>query len=468
MKIKKAIRAVFIFSIAVLAINCETEKLAFDEQADQTKTILSAKTWFEEYESSGKNYELVQNLNYDWQEAKLTKSEDGTPTIIVPVLELKKEERELWEQKLYIYKLDNDKYKALVFEAYSNKNVKRESQSVDRGDFTGYMTVWDLKTGPVRAAKFVNNRLVEEGVAEFSIKRSMTAKAPPDPPCVYADFGDGGCGGLGNGDGPAIPLRSVVVTGPSKGTPVIYTPRFTPPTGGGTTPGSYTSPGGGNSGGGTPPPPAANPCEKIKVLMADPNFIAKLEELKKKTKKKHESGYSQSKNGSFTELTIAPSSGSTDALRINTTADMIGYIHTHLDEYETGQVNMEGDLLTRKPIKMFSPADVGVFLKLVKNAQANNIPIDSVYGVMVSSDGNYQLRFTGDPTQINTNFDWDAETLNKDYVTYMKKGNKEIYFLSFLKDKGYINGIELYKINKDKTSTKKVLDANKKVVNVNC
>jgi hypothetical protein len=268
MKIKNAIKAVFIFSIAMLTVNCETEKLAMDESAHQTKTILSAKKWFKEYESNGKNYELVQNLNYDWAEANFTKSEDGTPTIIVPVLELKKDEREFWEQKLYIYKLDDNKFKALVFEAYSNKNVKPESQVVDGGDFTGYMTVWDLKTGPVRAAKFENNHLVEEGVAEFSIDRNKTGKAPPAPPCVYADFGDGGCGGLGDGDGPAIPLRPVIVTGPSTGTPVIYNPRppIPTPTGGGTTPGGYTNPGGGSSNGGTPPPAATNPCNQLKAL----------------------------------------------------------------------------------------------------------------------------------------------------------------------------------------------------------
>ena len=124
-------------------------------------------------------------------------------------------------------------------------------------------------------------------------------------------------------------------------------------------------------------------------------------------------------------------------------------------------------LLLRKPILIFSPADVGVFLKPVKNAQANNIPIDSVYGVMISSDGNYQLRFTGDPTQININFDWESDTLLEEYKTYFLRGNKEVNFLTFLNKKSHIKGIELYKINKDKTSTKKTLD-NKKVVNINC
>ena len=85
---------------------------------------------------------------------------------------------------------------------------------------------------------------------------------------------------------------------------------------------------------------------------------------------------------------------------------------------------------------------------------------------MVSSNGTYQLRFTGDATKINVNYNWDS--LTKDYLTYLEKGNKEANFLSFIEDKSYIQGIELYKINKDKTSSKKTLDSNKKIVNINC
>ncbi|MDX6188882.1 hypothetical protein SGQ83_05940 [Flavobacterium sp. Fl-318] len=273
MKIKNAIKAAFIFSIAMLTVNCETEKLAMDEQAHQTKTILAAKTWFKEYESNGKNFELVQNLQYDWAGASLIKSEDGTPTIVVPIIELKKDEREFWEQKLYIYNTDKDKYSALLFEAYSNQNIKPESQSVDGGDFTGYMTVWDFKKGAVRAAKFVNNLVVEDGVATFSINRNMTGKAPPDAPCNFVDFGDGYCqSGTGDGIGnDPFPLRPVIITGPKHdpktdpSAPVVYTPR-PPVTPGGTTPGGYTSPGGSGGGGGGTANPAANPCDKMKAL----------------------------------------------------------------------------------------------------------------------------------------------------------------------------------------------------------
>ena len=86
---------------------------------------------------------------------------------------------------------------------------------------------------------------------------------------------------------------------------------------------------------------------------------------------------------------------------------------------------------------------------------------------MVSSSGTYQLRFTGDPKLINHKFDWDS--LEKEYKTYFKDNrNPEKAFLKFLKEKGNIEGIELYKINKDKTATQKLLDPNGNVVNSNC
>lgn len=256
-KIKKIIVLSFVLIISIVFTRCQKDDDLSNPESNQ---ISLAKNWFKEYESSSDNYALLQNLNYDWNEANITKSEDGTETIIVPVIELKKDEREIWSQKLYIYKLEAGKYKALVFETYSNRNVELKSQTIEGGNFTGYMTVWDLKEGFVRAAKFVNNHVVEEGIAEFSNNKNMTGKAPADPPCIYADFGDGGCGGLSGGDSTGIALRPVIIIGsntgiqlapviiiaPSKGTPVIYNPRG--PVIGGTTPGGFTSPTGGGSG----------------------------------------------------------------------------------------------------------------------------------------------------------------------------------------------------------------------------
>lgn len=246
--LKKTARIVLI-SFALILWSCENDSSSSGTQIPQDTSIQSAKKWFDAYEDKGKNIVLMQNLDYNWNDAQLTKSEDGTETIIVPINELKKDQGDLWEQKLYIYKSDEGRYSSLLFEAYSNKNIKPESQSVDGGDFTGYITVWDLKKGFVRGAKFLNNQVVEEGVAEFGIDRNKTNRAPETGECIFSDLDDG-CHNDG-GDGAAIPLREVIVKGPSKGTPVIYTPRG--PVIGGTTPGGYTSPtggGGASSGGG--------------------------------------------------------------------------------------------------------------------------------------------------------------------------------------------------------------------------
>ncbi|MRX68637.1 hypothetical protein SAMN06265349_101343 [Flavobacterium resistens] len=217
---------------------------------------------------------MIDNLKYNWDEAKITNSQDGTETTIVPIVEKKKDNREFWEQRLYIYKTGEKDYKALVYEIVTNKYVPLKKHSIDGGDFTGFISVWDLKTGFVRAARFENNQVIETGVVEIIdyTTRNSTNKAPIEAPCIYADFGDGGCGGKSNGgtettfNGGA--LREVPVSAPSKGSPVEYYGPRSPVIGGGDA-GGYTSPGGGgaSSGGGTAPNPiiqdasfSKNPC----------------------------------------------------------------------------------------------------------------------------------------------------------------------------------------------------------------
>ncbi|WP_409415475.1 hypothetical protein [Flavobacterium sp. PS2] len=242
----------------LIVFGCETEQLVTDEQTPQTKSIQSAKTWFDKYESNGINYELFQNLEYNWNEAKKVKSEDGTETIIVPIVELKEDREEIWSQKLYLYKLGTGDYKVLLFEIYPDKDVPSDSQTIEGGDFNGYMAAWDLKMGFVRASRFKNNQVIENGiVAVISIDKMATSKAPAISPCVD-DMCQEGPGGLGDGKAPPprppVQLRPVVVTGPSTGAPVVYTPRTPATGGGGTSPGGFTSPGGGSSGGGVTAP----------------------------------------------------------------------------------------------------------------------------------------------------------------------------------------------------------------------
>ncbi|QOG01894.1 hypothetical protein [Flavobacterium sp. MDT1-60] len=239
----------------LLSTNCTNDENLERQGGNSNAKLKETQKWFNKYKSEGKNYFLLDSLQYNWDEAKITNSEDGTETTIVPIIESKKDDREFWEQRLYIYKTGKEDYKALVYEIATNKYVPLSSHSIDGGNFTGFISVWDLKTGFVRAARFENNQVIETGVVEVIdyTKRNSTNKAPIEAPCVYADFGDGGCGGKSGGDNsapnlPGTVLREVPVNAPSKGNPVEYYGPRGPVIGGGDT-GGYTSPGGGASSG---------------------------------------------------------------------------------------------------------------------------------------------------------------------------------------------------------------------------
>jgi hypothetical protein len=106
-------------------------------------------------------------MQYDWNQASVTRSEDGTETIIIPVTELKKDVEEIWEQKLYIYNLGNDSYEASLVEIYPDKKAQPDSHSIEGTNFTGIISIWDLKAGFVKSARFKDNHAVEEGIVEF-------------------------------------------------------------------------------------------------------------------------------------------------------------------------------------------------------------------------------------------------------------------------------------------------------------
>ncbi|MEO8532318.1 MAG: hypothetical protein ABI441_01140 [Flavobacterium sp.] len=223
--------------------------------------------------------------------------------------------------------------------------------------------------------------------------------------------------------------------------------------------------GGGGSGGETPPVDEENPCDKMKAQMINANFLAKQEELEKKTNLKVETGYMQSKNGPFTPLTGTSSTDNADKISFLPDANTVGYMHTHVDPYDKEKPN--GETESVEPIKMFSPADVKQFVILLLNASRYNIPVDNIYGTMVSSSATYQLRFTGNIADVSlkgNSINWEG--LNDLYKVAMR-GNKELGFLKFLNEQIGINGIELYKIEASGNS-RKTLDNNGKVSTINC
>ncbi|UUF16416.1 MULTISPECIES: hypothetical protein [Flavobacterium] len=281
-KFKNAARLIVIFMILITSTKCQTDDHL--EQAND-KTLLSAKTWFNNYEAESINFELFQNLDYDWNNAAITKSEDGTKTIIIPINEIKKDPTETWEQKLYIYKLGENNYEALLFEIYpDSKNTDPENSLIDSGIFTGYMAAWDLKKGFVKAALFENGKVAQNGsIKVYSKNKSITGKAPSNQANCPAGVE---CDTDGSGD-TGTQLKEVVINNNYQNPPgyvIIYNNN-----GGGyagdTSPGGYTNHGTGASGITAPTPAEIADAlqKKIDGSKLDPCPKAVLEQLKNAT-----------------------------------------------------------------------------------------------------------------------------------------------------------------------------------------
>ncbi|OSY87009.1 hypothetical protein WH52_13160 [Tenacibaculum holothuriorum] len=211
-----------------------------------------------------------------------------------------------------------------------------------------------------------------------------------------------------------------------------------------------------------------NPCKYIKLQIQNPRYTQQANELKGKTGLKKEFGYKQNKDGSQTTLTETNGGHS---LKIPIDRSTVGYMHTHIDDFLNGDIDKKtGEPLMDKPIRMFSPQDILKFLHIIKNTKYNSVPIHLVYATMISSKGNYTLRFTGD-VNFSTSHIKTAEEYKEDFTKYFTKkykNNTEKAFLHFLKDFIKVDGVNLYRLRDNGDIEKKTLKANGKVATNDC
>lgn len=128
--------------------------------------------------------------------------------------------------------------------------------------------------------------------------------------------------------------------------------------------------------------------------------------------------------------------------RIEDYKDIYGVMHTHIDS-DSG-------------VKMFSPADVDYFMDMVRNAAEKGRALSDVYMIMISSSGNYQLRFTGREEDIKTFTETEMKNFRDEYIDFLVEGkydithapNLELPFLQFLQNKMSLKGVSLYKMDK--------------------
>lgn len=210
------------------------------------------------------------------------------------------------------------------------------------------------------------------------------------------------------------------------------------------------------------------PCDKVKDQVSSSNYKLKYDELNKSSNfsEKKEKGFYETKDGWFIGLQQGASTSSSDGLKVPISSDTKGYTHTHIDNYETGKTDDSGNVEERQPIRMFSPADINTLMELAKTQTSGNY--GDLYGTMLSSSGNYTIKFTGSATDIKTGFDtatWRADF--KNFITN-ESGSLEKKFLKFLSEKMGVRGVSLYKLNNDGTVEQKSLSSDGKLLSAKC
>jgi hypothetical protein len=210
----------------------------------------------------------------------------------------------------------------------------------------------------------------------------------------------------------------------------------------------------------TPDPPVeSDPCLELKNQNQDPNYESKINELNGKTSLKKETGYAETKSGTYNPLIPGASTSDSDNLNININTETKGFVHTHLDDYESGKIYDNGTIEIKKPIKMFSPADVNALMELA-NVNSGSGDYSEYYVTMVSSYGNYTIKFNGNNSDIQTGFDTPVWRLKYKKYYENESGSDEKKFLRFMKEEMRINGVELFKVKNNGIIEEKTLGVN--------
>jgi hypothetical protein len=443
-KIKILARHVLAFSILLMLTNCEEENSFIGKEEDQkAKSVQESRSWFET-DSEQKRPEIFKYIKtLQWDDAIFSKGNKGeiveVPFIVNDNITFSMNEVKTRNEfhRLMIIKDKEGSYKTFHVlirpKEIGFDNLDRTFNFYNV-NFDGVVYVYDATEKITTFKNFKSNLAKLDLVSKIKEYEKYT--------CVYF--------GYWYEDGHFEPLS---VIGCSDG-------------GGGT--GYQGGPTNGSSGTGAGTVQTnvytKTPCDKIRKQIMNATFKSKLSDLSTKTGLEKESGYSQNRSGVFTTLTA----NGANELNMPNDATRIGFMHTHIDPYDSGKRGPNGEIIYNVPIKMFSPADISSFLIMVNNAQTYNSPISDVYGMMVSSEGTYQLSFTGNVADIKSKYgtiDWI--NLDEDYKTYTK--NDVVGgFLNFLKDKIGINGIELYQVDANGGGGRIMLGSDGEPVGINC
>ena len=185
--------------------------------------------------------------------------------------------------------------------------------------------------------------------------------------------------------------------------------------------------------------------------------------------KEEETGKAQRTDGEFYDLEV----NSRGTLRFNPTDEDVGFMHVHVNDWETGNFNIAGEPEVASPIRIFSPGDIRSFLLLARIARDNNQPIEGVFGYVYSSGRDYAFRYNGDTALLDNLINSlpleEMNKLNTEYANLVRENNKEKGLLLFMRDViGLNSGIELFQVKNNGNVTHLFLDNNENVDRENC
>ena len=215
-------------------------------------------------------------------------------------------------------------------------------------------------------------------------------------------------------------------------------------------------------------------CLKIKELIeGHEDFSDDVDFLETKLNASQEQGFAYKRNGIKISLTDTYNNG--HSLKIPASSDMLGFVHSHLRDEPLNIYDKDNNQLFRKRIRMFSPRDLVKFLQLVRNAHNNQYPYKDIFGGMISSQGNYLLKFSGDINNFIQNFtpavlsNLLTTDSQKEYERLIKDEGREAGFLKFLEQKiPNLPGVDLFEFKDNGDIIRKTLDENDKIKREKC
>jgi hypothetical protein len=299
--------------------------------------------------------------------------------------------------------------------------------------FSGELLITDTEGKFLKGFKIENNLYVAEYVNAYKAsnidanknhsitKSTVDCDTCPYSECSYCDLG-------------SVDLGIIERTPP----PSLYVSiSHMYPTGGGVAETSSNEWDLGGSGPGytdnTPEPEVQDedPCDELLNQLSDDDYINRLNELVENAGSSTESGFAQNSGGSYTTLTATNNGHSLNGMGPNS----VGFNHAHTNG------------------TLFSPQDIRTFITLLANAHFNRqIPLDQIYGTVISNGEVYTIRYDGTWEDLDRNFDVSDRT----YAEYISQSNSFLDgFLDLLQNNNSSN-FRIFNLNTSNNTVKEL------------